>query len=149
MARARSKQDATTSSAARKAKSSEFKCPECGRTFTRAAALGAHRSRAHGVAGASSAARRARASASRSRRGGGRAVAPGNGGSTTTGRSTRQRTTSGSRGQGRTASRAQSDGVDRNALLGALFPQGIPPREEVVSAVNEWLNEAERLARLK
>src|SRR5205085_8899680 len=30
----------------------EFKCPECGRVFTRAAALGAHR-RSHGVVGAS------------------------------------------------------------------------------------------------
>ena len=30
-----------------------FPCPECGRTFGRAAALGAHRKRSHGVAGSS------------------------------------------------------------------------------------------------
>jgi hypothetical protein len=33
-------------------------------------------------------------------------------------------------------------------LLKALFPNGIPPREEVIRAVNDWLDEAERLARL-
>jgi hypothetical protein len=37
----------------------EFKCPECGRTFTRAAALGAHRRQAHGIAGATSRSRAA------------------------------------------------------------------------------------------
>ena len=31
-------------------------CPECGKTFTRAAALGAHRKMTHGVAGSSKAA---------------------------------------------------------------------------------------------
>ena len=36
-----------------KAKSSELVCPECGKTFTRPASLGAHRNRAHGVAGSS------------------------------------------------------------------------------------------------
>jgi len=29
-----------------------FVCPECGKSFSRAASLGAHRNRAHGVAGA-------------------------------------------------------------------------------------------------
>jgi len=147
MARARLKKETSTNSAA--SKTSGFKCPECGRTFTRAAALGAHRSRAHGVVGASSAARRARASASPGRRGGGRAAAAGNGGSTSTSRSTGGRTASSTRGQRRTAPRVQTGGINRDALLGALFPQGIPPREEVVRAVNDWLNEAERLARLK
>jgi hypothetical protein len=144
MARARSKQGTNTKSDS--SKSSEFICPECGRTFTRAAALGAHRRRAHGVPGASSAARRARASGSRSRRRG-RAAAAGNGGSTSSGRLTRRRTTTSSRP--RSASGAQTDGINRDLLLRALFPQGIPPREEVVSAVNDWLNEAARLAALK
>ena len=36
-----------------------FTCPECGKSFTRAASLGAHRNRAHGISGASSS-RRAR-----------------------------------------------------------------------------------------
>jgi endogenous inhibitor of DNA gyrase (YacG/DUF329 family) len=38
-----------------------FECPECGRTFNRAPALGAHRRRSHGVVGA----RRQRASRQR------------------------------------------------------------------------------------
>jgi hypothetical protein len=42
-----------------------------------------------------------------------------------------------------------SGSVDRDALLAALFPTGIPPREDVVSSLNAWLNEAERLARLR
>jgi hypothetical protein len=37
--------------------------------------------------------------------------------------------------------------IDRDALLRSLFPNGIPPREDVISQVTVWLNEAERLAR--
>jgi uncharacterized C2H2 Zn-finger protein len=40
---------------AARAKSGELVCPECGKTFTRPASLGAHRNRAHGVAGSSKA----------------------------------------------------------------------------------------------
>ena len=45
-------------------------CPECGKTFTRAAALGAHRKMTHGVAGTSKNAngKRTNANASRKRR---------------------------------------------------------------------------------
>ena len=45
-------------------------CPECGKTFTRAAALGAHRKMTHGVAGTSKNAtgKRTNATASRKRR---------------------------------------------------------------------------------
>jgi hypothetical protein len=39
--------------------------------------------------------------------------------------------------------------VDRDALLRALFPQGIPPREDVVREVNAWLDQAARLAELR
>jgi hypothetical protein len=102
-----------------------FTCPECGKTFTRPAALGAHRKLKHGVAGAS-------------------ANAAGN------------RKSAKSRGRKRTAAAARpaapaaangSQSVDRDALLRALFPDGIPPRQDVITQVNAWLDEAERLAR--
>ncbi len=112
----------------------EFTCPECGRGFGRAAALGAHR-RSHGVAG-----RSASAAKSRSARGGSRAGGRGRrlrgGGSTAT--------SSGGRGGGR-----RSGSIDRDALLRALFPNGVPAREQTLSAVGAWLDEAERLARLR
>jgi len=104
-----------------------FTCPECGKTFTRAAALGAHRKLKHGVAGTSANAAGNRKSAKS--RG-------------------RTRTTATVR---RTAASAAANGggrsVDRDALLRALFPNGIPPRQEVIAQVNAWLDEAERLAR--
>ena|SRR5436190_6798964 len=110
----------------------EIVCPECGRTFTRPAALGAHRRSAHGVIGAT---RRAREAAG----------ARGPGASRRRG-ARRARTNGGSAGGSR---RATADGtVDRDALLQALFPNGIPPKEDVVRSVNVWLDEAERLARL-
>jgi hypothetical protein len=104
-------------------------CPECGKTFTRAAALGAHRKMTHGVAGTSQngTAKRTNATVSRKRR-----------------------TTTTSTGLGRATAAASNGGaqpVDRDALLRALFPAGIPPRQDVIGAVNEWLNEGERLAR--
>jgi len=37
--------------------------------------------------------------------------------------------------------------VDRDALLVALFPQGIPAKGQVVLDLQRWLDEAERLAR--
>src|SRR3954468_15246700 len=107
----------------------ELVCPECGRTFTRAAALGAHRSRAHGVAGQSaqankrrgnsdrgstaemSSAARARAAAAEKQRSAGRARA---------GAATGTRTL------------ARRNGIDRDALLKTLFPDGMPAREEVM-----------------
>jgi hypothetical protein len=133
----------------------ELTCPECGRTFTRAAALGAHRRRAHGVVGAAAQAKSARGSRRRSRGGGAQAAAASTGGSSTsTRRSTRGRTaatarrSSGSDGR-RSAAGDRTSGVNRDALLGALFPGGIPPRADVIRSVNEWLDEAERLAKLR
>jgi hypothetical protein len=82
---------------------SNLECAECGRLFARAAALGAHRRRAHGVVGTS-------------------------------------RTAVVSRGR-----IAGGAGVDRDALLGLVFPNGIPAREEVLRATNRWLAQAERL----
>jgi len=109
----------------------EFKCPECGRTFGRAAALGAHRRRAHGVVGATARTRSASGSSRRSRR--------------TTASRARATTATASR-DGR---RRSSGGANRDALLAALFPNGIPPREDVIRAVNQWLDEGERLAGMR
>jgi hypothetical protein len=101
-------------------------CPECGKSFTRPAALGAHRKITHGVAGSS-------ANATSNRR---RAT-------------TRKRTASPPRARRAAAAATVSNGgVDRDVLLRSLFPNGIPPRQDVVAAVNEWLNEADRLAKL-
>lgn len=125
---------------------SEFVCPECGRTFTRAAALGAHRSRAHGVAGRSAQATKRRASAgqapsakrgSAARTRAGATATPRSAAKTTTGASTRSR------------ARAGRDGIDRDALLTTLFPGGMPAREEVIRAASSWLDEAERLSQMR
>jgi hypothetical protein len=39
--------------------------------------------------------------------------------------------------------------VDRDRLLSLLFPQGVPARAGLISALSSWLDEAERLARLR
>ena len=108
-------------------------CPECGREFKTPAALGAHRSRVHGVAGTSRSrpeARTPRAStAGRARS----AAAAG----------------TGTRSRSRTSTSARSEGprrVDRDQLLRVLFPNGIPASAALLAAVGPWLDEAERLA---
>src|SRR6266542_3220406 len=117
----------------------EFKCPECGRTFTRAAALGAHRRQAHGIVGATS---RSRAGGRSTRRTAARALS-------STATSTRRRRPAGT-ASGSPRGRARGDGsVDRDALLQKLFPNGIPAKEDVIRAINSWLDEAERLAKMK
>lgn len=112
---------------AKSAPATEFKCPECDRTFDRASALGAHRSRAHGVVG---------------KRRDGRAAPLG-----ISGGDTHSRTRPSNRTRAARPSRAaRSNGhVDHDALLKVMFPQGIPPRESVISSVNVWLAEADRL----
>ena len=134
MARARSKRGSGQ-------QDGQLVCPECGRSFSRAAALGAHRRRAHGVVGSSRAAqggRRASAAATAD-------------GAARRGARTRPAST-GSSGSGSRAGRRRSSAatgsasVDRDALLQALFPAGIPAREGVIRGVNAWLDEAERLA---
>lgn len=117
-------------------KTVDFTCPECGKTFTRAASLGAHRSRAHGVAGAS------KKTPSRTP-GRTRTATP------TAGRPTASR---GARLQRRTrAARSQTvnGGLNRDALLQSLFPNGLPAREEIIRRANAWLDEAEQLAASK
>jgi hypothetical protein len=129
--RASSKRVASPGSAS-KAKSDGFVCPECGRTFARAAALGAHRSRAHGVAGQSKRAT--------SRRTGASSAAAAGRGSGVGARAAR------STGRGTVAGR---NGIDRDALLKSVFPEGIPARENVIRAVTSWLDDAERLVRMR
>jgi hypothetical protein len=162
--------------------SGEFKCPECGRTFTRAAALGAHRRQAHGVVGAVSAARsrRGRATGSRAGRTRSKSAAPARrktaaaktktaaakakaaaaktaSRSARTARRTSQtaraqpatRTRSATQGSSTPRRRDSSDAVNRDALLAALFPNGLPAKEDVLRAANQWLNDAERLARMR
>jgi hypothetical protein len=99
----------------------QLTCPECGKTFTRPAALGAHRQRAHGIAGTSQNAR--------SRR--------------TTNRGATTQTTA----RAASASNGASAAVDHDALLRTLFPAGIPPRQDIIAAVNDWLTQADTLAR--
>ena len=108
--------------------SSEFKCFVCGRTFGRAAALGAHRRRAHGIPGTSARATRAATPAS----------------------TTRARAAASRDGARAAASRdGHGTGADRDALLATLFPQGIPARENVIRSVDTWLKEADRLSGLR
>jgi hypothetical protein len=124
-------------------KAAEFVCPECGRTFTRAAALGAHRRQAHGVLG--------RSSQSRSTRGRPPANAVRAGAKTQRRRTRAARTTRtpASRSRSRQSNARSDRTVNRDALLQALFPGGIPAKESVVRSVNSWLDEAERLARMR
>jgi uncharacterized C2H2 Zn-finger protein len=128
MARPRRSIAKTTAAQTTAPTTGELTCPECGKTFHRAASLGAHRNRAHGVAGTSKPPRktsgRRRASTA------------------TTSRRTRTASASASHdGAGR--------GVDRDALLQQLFPNGLPAREVVIRAANDWLDQAEQLAKLK
>jgi len=121
---------ATTSPAGKqtsKPATDAFTCPECGRTFTRAAALGAHRKLKHGVAGS-----RANAKANRA-----------------TSRRAAQTAATRRGAASWAAANSSGQGVDRDALLAALFPSGIPPRQDVIVQVNAWLDEAERLARAR
>lgn len=122
----------------------QFVCPECGRTFTRAAALGAHRSRAHGVAGQSAQAERTRSRRQQTSGPGSRRVATPSAAGATRAPSASQNAKRASQA----STVARRDGVDRDALLKALFPAGMPPREEVIRAASTWLDEGERIARL-
>ncbi len=128
-------------------RASKFVCPECGRSFTRAAALGAHRSRAHGVAGQSAQAKKNRARRqSTTRRRTATATSRRSETTTTRRRSASQTSTSPRR---QPASAASGDRIDRDALLEALFPNGMPAREQVIRAVSGWLDDAERLTRMR
>ena len=118
--------------------SEQFQCPECGRVFTRAAALGAHRRRAHGVVGAAA---HARAKSSRARSAGAR--------NATVRATAASSAASVRRTPSRRAGRGSASQLDRDALLQKVFPDGVPAREAVIRAAKAWLDDAERLARLK
>jgi isochorismate synthase EntC len=120
------------------AKSEEFVCPECGRTFTRAASLGAHRRQTHNVAGATSQARAQTAK-------------PPSKTSRTAAATTKRRRTRTTKTivAARRRSSSNNSPINRDALLQALFPNGIPAKESVIRSINTWLDEAERLARLR
>jgi len=124
---ARARRSSTTSTATADGNGTTLICPECGREFTRPASLGAHRKAAHGVAGSS---KPKRASSGRRRR------SP---------RTTPTANATGTTGRNRAANRG--NGINRDALLGALFPQGVPPRESVIREVAAWLDHAERLVK--
>jgi len=124
-------------------------CPECGKTFKGPAGLGAHRSAAHGVAGSS---RRARSKSARTR--------AGKTGSTKTASAkagtARDNSGAARRGAQATTSRprsrsSQENGrqFDRDRLLSVLFPQGVPAKVSVIQALTPWLDEAERLSRMR
>jgi hypothetical protein len=110
------------SSSAPAGSSSIKKCPECGRSFTRAQAMGAHRRQAHGIAGTSARTRARRQTNGRGANGG---------------------------ANGKNPTRRTSTGVDHDRLLETVFPQGIPARQDVIGALNSWLAEADRLARIR
>jgi predicted RNA-binding Zn-ribbon protein involved in translation (DUF1610 family) len=139
MARARkpatTSQTKVNSGGATSESADQFTCPECGRVFSRAAALGAHRKAAHGVAGSKSSRARTRSRASNRPRKQSTRTLPGR-------RSTATATRSNASRDGSAAS------VNRDALLAVIFPQGIPPRENVIRALNSWLDDAERLTRM-
>jgi len=44
---------------------------------------------------------------------------------------------------------ASGSGINRDALLKAIFPGGMPARVEVIRAATGWLDDAERLARMR
>jgi C2H2-type zinc finger len=125
-------------------KGGEYVCPECGRAFARPQALGAHRRAAHGIAGSS------RGSAPRRRRRQARATAAeatGTAGAQPSEASRPRRRSGG--GNRRGVTRAERPSVNHDALLESLFPNGIPAREQVIRAVNAWLDEADRLAQMR
>src|SRR6266511_1745500 len=140
-----------------KQKTARLVCPECGKTFTRPASLGAHRNRAHGIAGASAV---ARANAKKATRAGKAAAARSASRGKTAARSTpaasvkrqatsRPPTARPAGSTRRRSSNGQHAPVDRDKLLQSLFPTGIPAREDAIRQVNAWLDEAERLARMR
>jgi predicted RNA-binding Zn-ribbon protein involved in translation (DUF1610 family) len=145
MARARSqgaKQTAKQTAKRIVKRAGQFKCPECGKTFATNAALGSHRRNTHGVAGASSRTQARIGAAVAAPRPRGRP--PGSTNKTT--QAPRRRR---ARPPGSTTQRPSAAGVNRNALLQALFPGGIPANEGVLRSLNAWLDEAERIARAR
>ena len=53
------------------------------------------------------------------------------------------------RGGGGRGSACARDGINRGALLLDALSAGLPAREEVIRAVSGWLDDAERLERMR
>ena len=121
-----------TAKSAETAKSIEFVCPECGRTFTRAASLGAHRRQTHRIPGATKATQAAKSSTA-----------------TPSAKTVRRRRARARSTTVPASSTVSIGATNRDALLGTLFPNGIPANESVIRSLNAWLDEADRLARLR
>jgi hypothetical protein len=117
--------------------SKEFVCPECGRTFTRAAALGSHR-RTHNLAGATNQSRAQTAKPAA------KTSAP-----ATTSKRRRSRVARTTATRLSRSSSSSNGAINRDRLLQTLFPDGIPAKESVIRSVNNWLDEAERLTRVR
>jgi predicted RNA-binding Zn-ribbon protein involved in translation (DUF1610 family) len=129
---------AKSGTSTRAKKSTQFTCPECGKTFGSAAALGSHRKNSHGVAGASTRTKSRQRATTTGTQGRGR---PGT-------RAARSTNSTGTRRRGRppgSQNRPKTGTVNRDALLQALFPGGIPANEETIRSLNAWLDEAERI----
>jgi len=133
-----SRNRSTASAAADGSTDASFVCPECGKTFARAQALGAHRSRTHGVAGTSRAARAAS----------GKPRVAKSGATRTRGGTSRSGSSQASNGR-RRSPRPGSARVDRDQLLSVLFPNGVPAKASVITALAPWLDEAERLSKMR
>ena len=54
-----------------------------------------------------------------------------------------------SRRAGGVSTAAGRDGIDRDSLLKTVFPAGIPARTDVIQAAGVWLDQADRLARMR
>jgi hypothetical protein len=39
--------------------------------------------------------------------------------------------------------------VDRDVLLAAVFPAGIPPKQNIIRAIDQWLDQAEQLTQMR
>ena len=130
-----------------------FVCPECGKAVKSAAGLGSHRYRAHNVQGSS---RGASSAASKSA---GKSGSAGTGSAKTS--SVKPGTASATNGAARRGAQAttsrrrnrstQGNGrqFDRDKLLSVLFPEGVPAKVSVIQALTPWLDEAERLSRIR
>ena len=68
---------------------------------------------------------------------------------TTTRRRRTGTTTKATATPGGRSSSPSNGALNRDALLQTLFPNGIPAKENVIRSVNNWLDEAERLTRLR
>ncbi len=129
---------AKSGTSTRAKRSTQFTCPECGKTFGSAAALGSHRKNSHGVAGASTRTKSRQRATTTGTQGRGRPAT----------RAARSTNSTGTRRRGRlpgSQSRPKTGAVNRDALLQALFPGGIPASEETIRSLSAWLDEAERI----